>query len=414
MKVICSRTALVEALSNVSRAASQRSPLRVIEGVLLKADEKGLYMCCYDLELGISKTIPAEVSENGEVVLSLKLCDYARRMSDTTITIECDEKYAVHISSGYASYDIIGMPASDFPELPKIEAEHTVTVKEGRLRSLISQTSYAISSKQNMPTQYSGELFELSDNNLNLVALDGFRVAISKETIENKGEHSFIVPGKTIAEITKLLSDGEEDVEVTTAQKNIVFSIKGYSLISRLIAGTFMNYRAAISDVGQYTLKAKTSDFISALERMSLIITEADRSPVCCLFKKSSVSFLCETDISRAVDNISCASDIDDELEMGFNNKYMLDALRAADTDEVKLLIHNDPHKPIQILPPDEDTFRFLLMPVILRPGMFKKDAETKASAAGQKPEYSNPPEEEIDEPDEYDPDYNDDIDTEE
>lgn len=399
MKVVCSRTALVEALSNVSRAASAKSPLKVIEGVLLRADERGLYMCCYNLELGISKTIPAIVARNGEAVLSLKLCDYARRMSDEKITIECDDKYAVHISSGYASYDIIGMPASDFPELPKIEAEHTVKLNESSLRGIINRTSFAISTKQDMPTQYSGELFELNDSELELVALDGFRVAVCKERIENTGEYKFIVPGKTINELTKLLTDGDENVEITTAPKNIVISVNGYSLISRLIAGTFMNYRAALSDAGNYCLTAKTSDFISALERMSLIISEADRSPVCCLFKNDSVSFLCETDVSRAVDNISCSCDIVTELEMGFNNKYMLDAFRAVDTDEVKLLLHDNAKKPIQIVPPEGDSFHFLLMPVLLRAGVFANSradspAKTRESAAYSEREEENDEEE--------------------
>ncbi len=384
MKVVCQRAELVEALSNVSRAAAQKSPLKVIEGVLLRAEEGRLYMCCYDLELGISKSIPAQVSQTGEVVISLHLCDYARRMSGSSITIECDEKYAVHISSDFASYDIIGIPAMDFPELPTVDMEHAISISESKLRSLITQTSYAISTKPNMPMQYTGELFELVQGTLTLVALDGFRVALRSESVDNGESYSFIVPGKTINELVKLLSDTDENVEMTVAQKNIIFSVDGYSLISRLMGGTFMNYRSAMSDAGNKTVTVKTSDFISALDRMSLIITEADKSPVCCLFKRDSISFLCETELSRAVDSVSCTSDIEDEIEIGFNNRYLLDAFRAADTDEIRMLLHEDAKKPIQMLPPGDESFHFLLMPVLLRSGVFKKDSAAARSTAVQ------------------------------
>ena len=402
MKVICSRAELSEALSNVSRAAAQKSPLKVIEGVLLRAGEGTLYMCCYDLELGISKSIPAQVVQKGELVMPLRLCEYARRMSGDSIVIECDEKYAVHITSDSASYDIIGIPAMDFPELPAVDREHTISIAETSLRTLMNQTAYAISTKQNMPVQYTGELFEFSEGLLTLVALDGFRVALSTGSVENSEEYSFIVPGKTINELIKLLSDREDNVEMTIAQKNIIFSVNGYSIISRLMGGKFMNYRSAMSDTGNRTVTVKTSDFIQALERMSLIITEAEKSPVCCLFGTTSVGFMCETELSRAVDSISCASDIQEEIEIGFNNRYLLDAFRAADTDEVRLLLHEDSKKPIQIIPPDGDSFRFLLMPVLLRAGTFKRDSAPAAgpapgSYAGSNEDYSPSDEDEAD-----------------
>ena len=385
MKVLCSRAELVTALSNVSIAAAKKSPLKVIEGVLLRAREGSIYICCYDLELGISKSIPAQVAQPGEIVMSLRICEYARRMSGNSITIECDEKYAVHISSDSAYYDIIGMPAMDFPELPSVDSEHTVTMEE-KLRRLISQTSYAISTKSNMPVQYTGELFELSKDMLTLVAVDGIRVALSRESIQNDDEYSFIVPGKTINELVKLLTDKDDPVEIAVAQKNIVFSANGYSMISRLMGGTFLDFRAAMGDRGSRTVKVNTDDFICALDRMSLVITEADKSPVCCQFETNTISFLCETEISRAVDSISCSSDIEDEIEIGFNNRYMLEAFRAADTDEIKLLLHEDSRKPVQIMPSDGDSYQFLLMPVVLRSRVFRRESQAGKPAPGGYP----------------------------
>ena len=399
MKITCSRQELVEVLSNVSRAAYQKSPLKVLEGILFKAYGNEIYLCCYNLEIGIARTISATVSESGDVIMPLRLCEYARRMNGETITIECNEKYAVHITSGYASYDIIGMPAIDFPELPQVDTEQSLKIKENILRSMISQTAYAVSNRADMPPQYSGVLFELSQSSIRLVALDGYRVAVREEQNDCDVECTFIIPSKTVSEISKLLSDTDDECELCIAKHNMICRVNGYSLISRLMSGTFMNYQNTIDAIKGNTATVKTSDMIAAVERVSLIASEADRSPICCMFCDSRINFICETGTSRAVDNMSCECSADKEIEIGFNHRYLLDALRAAD-DENVVIVFSDGRSPILIKPVEGDRFRFLLMPVLLKAA---SPENSVASKAGD-PQYRES--DEMDEPEEEEADF--------
>ena len=402
MKITCSRQELVEALSNVSRAAAQKSPLKPLEGILFKAYGTEIYLCCYNLEIGIAKSLSATVSKSGDVIMPLRLCEYARRMNGETITIECNEKYAIHITSGYASYDIIGMPAIDFPELPTVDTEQSINLPENILRSMISQTSYAVSNRADMPPQYSGVLFELSQTAIRLVALDGYRVAVREEQISCGVECSFIIPSKTVGEMFKLLSDKEDTCELCIAKHNMICRINGYSLISRLMTGTFMNYQNTIDAIKGHTATVKTSDMIAAVERVSLIATEADRSPICCMFCDSRINFICETGTSRAVDNMSCTSDTSGETEIGFNHRYLLDALRAAD-DENVVIVFSDGRNPILMKPVEGERFRFLLMPVLLKAA---SPENSVASRAGD-PQYRDSDEMDAPEEDEADFSYN-------
>ena len=362
MKFECNRSELIEALANVSRAASTKSTLKVIEGILVTVSEKGVHLCCYNLDMSISKTIPADISENGTLVMPLRLYDIVRRLPGGRVLIDC-RGLIVHIESGPTAFDIEAMPPEEFPEVPAIESEHTIEIPQCKLRTMISQTAHAISTKQDKPV-YTGALFEVHSTELHVVTLDGYRVAIRIEPTKPSEEYEFIVPGKTLSEIGKMLGESDDIVEIDVGKHEIYFCIDGYNIISRLMVGKFVNYQSFIHEGGS-TVRVKTSSLLAGVERMALVINEANRSPVKCVCGNNRIRLSCETTVGKAEDEFPCEADFPDII-IGFNNKYLVDCFRSVDADEIRLVVENG-RMPVQVLPPEGEHFLFLLLPIVLK-----------------------------------------------
>lgn len=365
MKFQCSRQKLNEAVTNVQRAVSTKSTIPALEGILIKAIGNIITLCGYDLEIGITTTLDADVRENGSVVLSARLfSDIIRRMPEDTITIETDEKLIVYISSGKVDYKIIGISDEEYPELPSVNGSDNLTINGDTLRSMIRQTIYAVSEKDIKPA-HKGSLFEIGNGNIKIISVDGYRLAIRTERIDYNDEKSFIVPGKSLSEVTKLITDETEDVQITVGDRHIVFQIDNYSIITRLIEGEFMNYKAALPKTHSTEMKVNTRQFINSIERMSLLLTEKLKSPIRCKIEDGLIKTSCNTSLGQAYDEFP--ADINGEdIEIGFDNKYLLDALRNSETDEVKMQL-SSPLSPIVLMPSEGDSFLFLVLPVRLK-----------------------------------------------
>lgn len=364
MKITCNRAELMEGLQNTARAAAVKSTNPVIEGILLKAAKSEIYICGYNLDMGISKSISASCDEDGGVVVPTRICDIIRRMPEEMVEITCDERYVVNIKSGETSFSIIGMKPEDFPELPRVDGEKSVGVPERLLKSMISQTFYAISSSDINPV-YKGALFEIGEGNISIITLDGYRLAVRNEEISEIENQRFIVPGKTLQEVRQLLRESDDFAQIRAASSNIIFTIGGYNIISRLFTGDFIDYRSTFSREYNYSVKVKTSDIAAAVDRVALVNSESHRSPVRCVFGGGKLRMTCETPVGKADDKISCNCDFEEELEIGFNSKYMQDAFKNVDCDEIVLRILQ-PDKPVQVIPPESEHFFFLLLPVRL------------------------------------------------
>lgn len=365
MKFICNCQKLTEAVSNVQRAVSSKSTLPALEGILIKAQGSEITLCGYDLEMGITTTIEAEVQGEGSIVLNAKLfSDIVRRLPDEFVTIETNEKLMTSIVSGTADYKIIGISSSEYPEIPTVKSDSNIKIDGEVLRSMIRQTLYAISENDIKPA-HKGSLFEINNKQIKIISVDGYRLAIKTEAIDSQENCSFIVPGKTLSEILKLIKDDCKSVQMTLGDRHIIFDIDSYSIISRLIDGEFMNYSAAIPDSFKTEIKVKTRQFISSIDRMSLLLTEKIKSPVRCTIENGVVKSSCSTVLGQAYDEFE--TDMKGEnLEIGFNNRYLLDALRNSETDEVRIQF-NGPLSPIKILPSEGDNFLFLVLPVRLK-----------------------------------------------
>lgn len=365
MKFTVKKSELNEAVGNLLRAVSTRTAIPALEGILIRAENDALTLSAYDLEIGMQTSIPAFITESGAVILTARLfSEIVRRSPDENITVETDARFTASIDSGVSSFTIIGMNAEEFPEFPKISDTDTITLPSGVLKSMIRQTLFAVADTNAKPI-HQGSLFRIENGILEVVSVDGYRLALRREPIQFEGETDFVVPGKTLGEVLRLLKDDDANVEICPSRRHILFKIDNYTVLSSLLEGEFLDYRSALPKDSKTEVVVSTRTMTESVERVSLLITDRLKSPIRCIFCDDAVRLLCTTTMGRASDQIE-AKVTGDSLEIGFNNKYLLDALRSAETDEVLLKL-GGPISPMLILPKDGDAFSFLVLPVRLR-----------------------------------------------
>ena len=365
MKFTVNKSDITEAVSNIQRAVSTKTSIPALEGILLSATETGLELCAYDLELGITTVIPAFVMEPGKAVLSAKLfSDIVRRTPAETVTVSVDEKNMATLESGYSRFSIIGIPAEEFPELPKLSDSTQISLPGALLKSMIRQTLFAMAESDAKPI-HQGSLFSLENGILDVVSVDGYRLAVRREPVDFSEDLSFVVPGKTLSELLKLIKDSEEPVEISAGRRHILFKIDNYTVISSLLEGEFLNYKAAIPPESQTEVVLKTREAIDSVERVSLLITDRLKSPIRCLFDNNEVKLNCTTSMGRASDQLDVEM-TGQSVEIGFNNRYLLEALRNTECDEVKVQL-GGPLSPMKVVPKEGDSFLFLVLPVRLK-----------------------------------------------
>ncbi len=367
MKINVLRTDLAEAVNNVSRAVSNKASIPALEGILLKAYGSKLSISGYDLEIGIVTNIDATIQEQGEVVVSSKLfSEIVRKLPEEVVCIETDDRMITYITSGQADYQIVGMSSVEYPDLPKFEENENFEIKAEILRDMIKSTVYAVSDNNAKPI-YTGSLFDISDKTFKIVAIDGYRMAIRKEEIDSDTNTQFVVPGKTQHEILKLINDDDINVNISVGQRHILFKIEEYSVISRLIEGTFLDYNSTIPKTSKTDVVINTRSLISSVDRMALLNNDKIQSPVRCSFTSEGIHLSCTSAVGKANDKIA-VDVLGEDVEIGFNNRYLLDALRNADTDEVKIIL-NGSLSPMIITPVKGDSFVSLVVPMRLSNG---------------------------------------------
>ncbi|MDD6276911.1 MAG: DNA polymerase III subunit beta [Clostridia bacterium] len=371
MKFVCKTAELSTACQNVQRAVSAKSSIPGAEGIFIKALNNELILTGYDLEIGINTSIYANIEEAGSIVLNAKvLCEILRKIPNQTITVECDERNLAVIRSGDIKYEIMGISGDEYPELPTVQSGFSVVIDKNLLKEMVRQTIFAVA-VTDANVVYKGIKFELTDGEIKLIAVDGFRMAIRTEKIDYHGEDiTFIVPAKTMAEVVKLaVTDEEEEnggfISISVGKRHIFFEVDGYSVISRLLEGEFINYKSTIPLTTTTKIEVDTRSFIESIERTSLIITDKTKSLINCVFDTDFIRVSSITALGTASDKVP--ADVEgSRVEIGFNNRYLLDALKACDCDRVKIEL-NGPISPILILPVEGDDFIFLVLPVRLK-----------------------------------------------
>lgn len=365
MKIKCSKSSLYEAVVNVSKAVSERSALPALEGIKFKLDNTNLELTGYDLEIGIRTTISVVSNDCGEFIVNAKLfAEMIRKMPEEDVFIEVSDNLQITISSGVTTYNLSAVSSEDYPELPEKNDSDEISVSQPVLKNMINQTIFAVAVTDMKPI-LKGELFEIENGILNLVAIDGYRLAVRQEPIKYDGNIKFVVPAKTLSEVSKLLNDNDEDkCSMFVSSKHIIFEINGYFVYSRLLEGEFHPYKSAIPNTFTTEVIADRKQLIETLERALLLINERNPSPVRCYFENGIIKVKCSTAIGKISDEIK-ADMAGPVIEIGFKCKYFLDPLKVINEDKIKLQMSGS-LLPMKIVPCDDDNYTFLVLPVRL------------------------------------------------
>ena len=394
MKITCDVKTLRDALQNVQRAVASKSSIEVLEGVLVRAKSQNeLFICGYNLEIGITTNIGAQIEDPYGFVIDPKiLTDILRKTESADISIEVNENLDTIVTSEKSRFSIKALPETDYPILPSVDSSSSSSIRlySSTLKKMIKQTIFAASLLDERPVN-TGTLFDIKGNLLTMVSVDNFRLAKTctplktGSTLENK----FIVPAKTLSELVRLMPDEKEDdnivnnnkknvgndegdnlkenidvIDVYVGEHHVVFSAFGYNIISRRIEGEFLDYNSAIPKTSSSSIRVNTREIINCIDRVSVLISERIKSPVRLKFTEDLVHFSCQTPLGESEDSLAL-NYTGEDFEIGLNSKYILDALKNADTDIVNLEF-SGPLAPVKITPISGDSFVFLVLPVRL------------------------------------------------
>ena len=338
MKLTCSKDLLLQYINIVNKAVSNRTTLPILECILLTANERGFIMTGNDLEIGIrTAPIEAEIQEAGEVAIEARIFnEIVRRLNGESVTIATDEDYAVTIVSGSSEFKIMGQSGEDFPTLPEVEQEKLYSMEQAKLRDMIRQTIFSIAQDGSKPV-LTGELFELRSNSVHVVSVDGYRISFRKNSLlTGSGDTDVIVPGKTLAELNKILSQEDDDtLSIYLTEKHILFDLGTAVMVSRLI---------------------------EALERASLVSRDNRKTPVRLMIRANGMDITARSDMGTAHENVTAEVEGDD-LAIAFNPRYLIEALRSIEEETVKMIFMAS-LSPCTILPEEGDSFKYLILPL--------------------------------------------------
>ena len=368
MKFNCEKALLQAAIATASRAVSPKSSIPALEGILLEAGEE-LRLTGYNLETGIRTLVPADVLQTGSLVLGARLFgEIIRKLPDDMVTFQSDN-YMVNIKCGMSEFNILATDPEEFPELPAVEYQNCIYLPQSRLKAMISQTLFAVSDNESRPI-HTGSLFEVDAAGLTVVSVDGYRLALRHEEIlkkEGEDAFSFVVPGAALGEVERICGDTEEPITVVQGSRHIMFKVGDALLVSRRLEGEFLAYRNAIPRNNTIKVEGDTRTLLASIDRVSLIISDKLKSPLRCVFGDGVLNITTKTAIGDAADQ--CPIDGDGTgLEIGFNNRYLMDALKAAPADRVRLELTTGV-APCVILPVEgePENFLYMVLPVRLK-----------------------------------------------
>ena len=339
MKLICEKDNILKALNSVTKAVATKTTMPILEGILIQTNDNEVKFTTYDLEIGIEYVINCEVKQQGATVVNaIMFSEIIRRLPDSDIKITLDEKNLLVIECEGSLYKLATMNPNEFPELPQINIENSIEIEQNSLKEMIRKTIFAVSTEENRPI-FTGCLFEIKNNKLNVVAVDGFRLAWKSKFLQNKiNDFSAVIPGRTLNEINKIILDSYDIIKIGVAKNQALFEMENCKIVTRLLDGEFLNYSSVIPTSWETRIRVDKNTIQNCFERISLISSSS-------LEKEKKYPVKVNVDIGKVT--ISCTNQTGDakeemyvttegkNLEAGFNPKYFLDALRNIDDQEV-------------------------------------------------------------------------------
>lgn len=365
MRVICSRTNLMEGINIVQKAVSTKTTLPILEGILLEASQE-FKLTGNDLEIGIECLVDADIQSQGSIVLNSKMLgDIVRRLPDSEVLLDVKENNLVIIECENSHFELKGLPASGFPALPSIVKQNTFVISQKLVRDMIKQTIFAISVDENRPI-LTGSLIECKNRELTFVSIDGFRLALRKNDIDaDIANFNVVVPGKTLNEIVKILQAVDDEVTIYTSNNQILFDLGKCKVVSRLLEGEYLNYKNIIPQDHETRVKVQTKELLSSIERASLITMEEKKYPVKFTIADDKIVMSSNTDIGAVREELRVEM-TGNRLEVGFNPRYFIDALKVVE-DEVVEIFFTSSVGPCTLRPVEGAGFAYMILPVRIK-----------------------------------------------
>ena len=363
MKLICSKMNLLRGVNIVSKAVPTRTTMAILECILIDASANEIKLTANDTELGIETVIEGEILEPGIIALDAKIfSEIVRKLPDNEVTIETDSSFKTLITCEKANFNIIGKSGEDFSYIPYVERKESVTISQFTLKEVIHQTIFSIADNDNNKLM-TGELFEINENQLKVVSLDGHRISIRNiELKENYQPKKVVVPGKTLNEISKIIPGStEEEVNIFITENHIIFEFDQTTVVSRLIEGEYFRIEQMLSSDYETKININKRELLDCIDRATLLITEGDKKPIIMNVTEDFMELKINSFIGSMNEDIDIEKDGKD-IMIGFNPKFLMDALRILDDEEIDLYMMN-PKSPCFIKDPEE-SYIYLILPV--------------------------------------------------
>ena len=372
MKFICYKDKIIKALNSVVKGVASKTTKPILEGILIQTNDKEIKLTTYDLELGIEYTMECDVKEQGSTVVNaMMFTEIIRKLPDSEINININENNLLTIECEGALYKLATMNPDEFPELPKIEIENSIELEQSALKNMIKKTIFAVSTEENRPI-FTGCLFEIKNNKLNIVAIDGFRLALRTINLPVQvNDFKAVIPAKSLNEVNKILEDSFEPVKIGISKNQAVFEMENCKIVTRILDGEFLNYASVIPENWQTRIRVEKNSLQNSFERISLIssssIEKEKKYPVKIKIEVGKVTISCTNQTGDAKEEIYTETEGKD-LEIGVNPKYFLDALKVIEDEEI-FISFGTSISPCVIKPIDETSrnYTYMILPIRMK-----------------------------------------------
>ena len=370
MKIICYKDKIIKAINSVVKGVASKTTMPILEGILIQTNDNEIKLTTYDLEIGIEYVMDCEVKEQGSTVVNaIMFSEIIRKLPDTEIHISLNDKNLLEIECEGSLYKLATMNPEEFPELPKIEIENSIEIDQNILKNMIRKTIFAVSSEESRPI-FTGCLFEIENNKLNLVAVDGFRLAL-RSIYLNKQTNNFsaVIPGKTLNEVNKIISDSFEPIKIGVSKNQALFEMDNCKIVTRILYGEFLNYKNVIPSNWQTKIKVNKNNIQNSFERISLIsassVEKEKKYPVKVQVDIGKVTISCTNQTGDAKEEMYVSTE-GKNLEAGFNPKYFLDSLKAIEDEEVYIEFGSS-ISPCLVKSVENNDYTYMILPIRLK-----------------------------------------------
>ncbi len=370
MKFICEREKLIKGINSVVKAVAGKTTMPILEGILIQTNDNEIKLTTYDLEIGIEYIMNCTIEEQGSTVVNaMMFSEIIRKLPDTDISIYLNENNLLVIECEGSLYKLATMNPDEFPELPKIEVENSIQLEQNILKNMIRKTIFAVSSEENRPI-FTGCLFEIINNKLNVVSVDGFRLALKSNFINTKvNDFKAVIPGKTLNEVNKIMTDSYDTITIGVAKNQALFEMENCKIVTRILDGEFLNYNNVIPETWETRVRVNKNNFQNCFERISLISASSSEKekkyPVKVTIDIGKITISCTNQTGDAKEEIYVATE-GKNLEIGFNPKYFLDALKVIDDEEIYVDFGTS-ISPAVIRPVDDGEYTYMILPIKLK-----------------------------------------------